>query len=182
MMKTFAKIAAALLLSALPSLSYADDLLSGPYTFSTTQSVLVKPAQLAGGWGLTLGYAWDSIISRTVTAGLELDADIPVVPYPNDSRHAVSLYSGGLRLGTVLWSDSLVHGWVNNTVGVGIAGTENYFLDEISAAAELNVVDSIKIFTGIGDRFTYGINNDRGLNDNGTRGLFFVAGLRYGTY
>jgi hypothetical protein len=182
MMKTFAKIGMALLLGGLPALAHAEDLLAGPYTFSSTQSVLVKPAQLGGGWGLTLGYAVDSVISKTVTAGWEVDADIPVVPYPNQPRQSITLYSTGLRLGAVLWSDALVHGWFNNTVGVGLAGNETYFLDEVSAAAELNVVQNIKIFAGAGDRFTYGINDDRGLTDKGTRGLFFVAGLKYGTY
>jgi len=158
----------------------ADELLSGPYTFDTTGSVHVKPAMLADGWGMSLGGAWETIINRTVTTGVEADIDIPIVNYPGSGTSQIQLVYGGLRLGALLGSDQVLHALINNTLGVGIVGSETFLIDEVSLAGELNVTRSIRVFAGAGYRYTYGINNDLGLSDSNARGVFFDVGLRYG--
>ena len=159
---------------------FAEELLSGPYTFGATGSVHVKPAMLADGWGMTVGGAWESIINKTVTAGFEVDADIPVVSYPTPKGEPIQMVAGGLRLGALLASDQVVHGMFNNTIGVGLVADQTFLLDEVSAGGEINVTKAIRIFGAAGWRYTYGINNDHGLSDTNARGLFFDVGLRYG--
>lgn len=169
---------AALLLSPLGA--SADELLAGPYRFDPVGSVHVKPAMLAGGWGMTLGGAWETVINRSVTTGFEVDADIPVVNYPVPGDEGIQLVYGGLRLGALLGSDQIFHGLFNNTVGVGLTGRQTFLIDEISVGGEVNITRSIRAFAGAGYRYTYGVNSFRGLEDAGMRGLFVDAGLRYG--
>ena len=164
----------------LPTSAWADELLSGPYYFDTSMAVHAKPAMLADGWGMTVGGAWETVINETVTAGVEVNADIPVVPFPNDQTTTVSMLTGGLRLGAMINSHETLHSLFNNTLGVGLLGQQAFLLNESVLSGELNVTKAIRIFAGAGYRFTYGINNDRGLSDANARGLFFDVGLRYG--
>lgn len=159
---------------------HADELLSGPYQFDVVTAVHVKPAMLAGGWGMTLGGSWETVINRTVTTGVEVDADVPVVPFPSDPNQKVQLMFGGLRLGTLVGSSQVLHGMVNNTVGVGLVAEQTFLVDEFTLGAEVNVTRSIRVFATGGYRFTYGVNADRGLDDPGLRGLVLDVGLRYG--
>lgn len=181
-MKTKNKLMVAAVMATLGSGVNAEELLSGPYRFDTVQSVHVKPAMLADGWGMTLGGAWDTVINRTVTAGAEVNIDVPVVPYPDRAVATVQLVSAGLRLGAVFNSSQVWHPLFNNTVGVGLVAGQTYLFDELTVGGELNVTKGIRVFSGAGYRYTYGINLDRGLSDHNTRGLVLDVGLRYGEF
>ncbi len=160
--------------------SWGAELLSGPYTFDSSVAVHVKPAMLGDGWGLTLGGAFETVINKTVTAGAEVNADIPVVPYPSKTSETISMISGGLRLGALFNSQDVLHPTFNNTVGVGLVSEQTFLFDEVQLGGELNVTKGLRVIAGVGYRYTYGINWVQGLSDQTTRGLFFDVGLRYG--
>jgi hypothetical protein len=162
--------------------AWGDELLSGPYRFDSAASVHVKPAMLADGWGMTLGGAWDTVINRTVTAGAEVNVDVPVVPYPVQPSQTIQLLSAGLRLGAMFASNEVWHPQFNNTVGVGLVAGQTYLFDELTGGGEVNVTKGIRVFAGAGYRYTYGINFDRGVSDLNTRGLVLDVGLRYGEF
>jgi len=169
-------------LAVLAGPTWAEELLSGPYRFDSAASVHVKPAMLADGWGMTLGGAWDTVINRTVTAGAEVNVDVPVVPFPGQAAETVQLLSAGLRLGAIFNSSQVWHPLFNNTVGVGLVAGQSYLFDELTVGGEVNVTKGIRVFAGAGYRYTYGINFDRGLSDHNARGLVLDVGLRYGEF
>lgn len=159
---------------------WAEELLKGPYTFDTVGSVHVKPAMLGDGWGMTLGGSFETVINKTVTAGVELNAEIPVVPYPARPSEIIQIVSGGLRLGALFNSQDVLHPTFNNTVGVGLVADQTFLFDEVQLGGEVNVTKGIRVFAGAGYRYTYGINSHQGLSDQNARGLFLDVGLRYG--
>jgi len=104
------------------------------------------------------------------------------------SGKKLGLGYGGLELGYVFFSDSLVHFTVHSLIGFGGVSFENdpasadeIFVIEPEATVVLNVTEFFRIAAGVSYRFVTGVTTS-GVSDASLSGLSGMLVLKFGDF
>lgn len=180
-------LAVVLILFTVPIIANAEEktLISGEIESGGYGGPVVKLSVVNNEFAVFMGARGGWIINHTIIVGgggYGLATDIFV------SSNKLSLGYGGLELGYVFQSDSLVHFTAHSLFGFGGVSFENdwssadeVFVIEPEATVVVNITEFVRIAAGVSYRFVTGVTT-AGVSDASLSGLSGMLVFKFGSF